>query len=174
MKKPLLTILFLAATAISARGADIDFHRDVAPILREYCAGCHNDDELKGEFSLETWKLLMKGGEDGPSIKPGDAEGSRLVQLLSGKKKPYMPPRKKAQPSAAHIETLRSWINEGAKAPENDLSILSTLNVPDLAAGENIEKPITALAFSPTGTRAVALAEAGTAPDEIMTAAAFR
>ena len=67
-----------------------------------------------------------------------------------------MPPRKKAQPSAAHIETLRAWINAGAKGPEKDVSILSTLTVPELAAGENIEKPITALAFSPTGTRAVA------------------
>ncbi|MCH2584100.1 MAG: hypothetical protein MK138_04960, partial [Planctomycetes bacterium] len=154
--KLILNILFLSSAALPARGEDVDFHRDVAPILREYCAGCHNDDELKGELSLETWKLLMKGGEDGPSIKPGDAEGSRLIQLLSGKKKPYMPPRKKAQPSAAHIETLRSWINAGAKGPENDVSILSTLNVPELAAAENVEKPITALAFSPTGTRAVA------------------
>ncbi len=156
MKKLILPILFVACSTLTARGAEIDFHRDVAPILREYCAGCHNDDELKGEFSLETWKLLMKGGEDGPSIKPGDAEGSRLIQLLSGKKKPYMPPRKKAQPSATHIETLRAWIDAGAKGPGNDLSILSTLSVPELAAAENVEKPITALAFSPTGTRAVA------------------
>ena len=156
MKKLILNILFLASAALPARGEDVDFHRDVAPILREYCAGCHNDDELKGELSLETWKLLMKGGEDGPSIKPGDAAGSRLIELLSGKKKPYMPPRKKAQPSAAHIETLRAWINAGAKGPEKDVSILSTLNVPEVAAAENVEKPITALAFSPTGARAVA------------------
>ena len=156
MKQLTLAILFVACATLTARGAEIDFHRDVAPILREYCAGCHNDDELKGEFSLETWKQLMKGGEDGPSIKPGDAGGSRLLQLLEGKKKPAMPPRKKAQPSAAHIETLRAWINAGARGPKNDVSILSTLNVPELAAAENVEKPITAIAFSPTGARAVA------------------
>ncbi|MCH2367343.1 MAG: hypothetical protein MK554_09035, partial [Planctomycetes bacterium] len=156
MKKLILTTLFCVPAALPAPGADVDFHRDVAPILREYCAGCHNDDEFKGEFSLETWKKLMKGGEDGPSIKPGDAEGSRFIQALTGKKKPYMPPRKKPQPSAVHIETLRAWINAGARGPENDQSILSTLNVPELAAAENTGKPITALAFSPTGTRAVA------------------
>ena len=115
MKQLTLAILFVACATLTARGAEIDFHRDVAPILREYCAGCHNDEELKGEFSLETWKQLMKGGEDVPSIQAGDAGKSRFIDLLTGKKIPAMPPRKKAQPYAAHIETLRTSINAGAK-----------------------------------------------------------
>ena len=48
MKKLILNILFLASAALPARGEDVDFPRDVAPILREYCAGCHTDAELKG------------------------------------------------------------------------------------------------------------------------------
>ena len=39
------TLLFAALPIASAQ---VDFHKDVAPILREYCAGCHNDENLKG------------------------------------------------------------------------------------------------------------------------------
>ena len=59
MKKLSIAILLLTCASPSARSAEIDFQKDVAPILREYCAGCHNDTEFKGEFSLETWKLSL-------------------------------------------------------------------------------------------------------------------
>ena len=36
----------LSLIALPAFGETIDFHKDVAPILREYCAGCHNDIDL--------------------------------------------------------------------------------------------------------------------------------
>ena len=61
--KPLPFLLFLLT--VTAAAAVPDFHKDVAPILREYCAGCHNDDELDGEFSVETFKSLMSGGDSG-------------------------------------------------------------------------------------------------------------
>ena len=44
MKHLLHTLLL--GTAITAVAAP-DFHKDVAPILREYCAGCHNDEVLQ-------------------------------------------------------------------------------------------------------------------------------
>jgi len=85
----------------------VDFHKDIAPILREYCAGCHNKDDLKGEFSVETYQSLMKGGESGKPIHTGNANHSPLFQQLTGQKKPFMPPRKKPQPSMAQIEILK-------------------------------------------------------------------
>ena len=69
--KPLPFLLFLLT--VTAAAAVPDFHKDVAPILREYCAGCHNDDELDGEFSVETFKSLMAGGDSGKAIAPGNA-----------------------------------------------------------------------------------------------------
>ena len=89
MKHLLHTLLL--GTAITAVAAP-DFHKDVAPILREYCAGCHNDEELDGEFSVETFKSLMAGGDSGKAIAPGNAKGSLLLQQLTGAKKPFMPP----------------------------------------------------------------------------------
>lgn len=75
-----LNTLILAYIALPPLGATVDFHKDVAPILREYCAGCHNNVDLEGEMSVETFKLLMKGGENGATIQPGNASDSLLIK----------------------------------------------------------------------------------------------
>ena len=104
---------------------------------------------------METYKSLMKGGENGRGILPGKANESLLLQVLAKKKKPYMPPRKEPQPSAKQIEILRIWINEGATGPETDVSILSTLIVPKVAAAKGSTRPITAIDVSPDGMPAI-------------------
>ncbi|MBC8326274.1 MAG: hypothetical protein H8E27_11685 [Verrucomicrobia subdivision 3 bacterium] len=148
------SILLLVAT--SAIAAPPDFHKDVAPILREYCAGCHNDDDLEGEFSVETFRSLMKGGENGAGIVAGKAAGSHFWQQLTQQKKPHMPPRKEPQLTAAHLATLKAWIDGGAKPPAHDRSILATLNVPKVAAAHSAKPPVTALAMSRGGIRSTA------------------
>ena len=66
----ILPIIFGLLALLPTHGAKLDFHRNVAPILREYCAGCHNEVDWEGEFAMETYKSLMKGGENGPGIRP--------------------------------------------------------------------------------------------------------
>jgi WD40 repeat protein len=148
-----LTIAMLGAHATAAPS----FHADVAPILREYCAGCHNADDMEGELSVETFRSLMGGGESGKPVIPGKASDSLLMKLLKGEKKPKMPPKREAQPDPKAIATIEAWINAGAKGPANDVSILKELTVPKIAVGKGINRPITAIAYSPDG-RQVALA----------------
>ena len=72
---------------VSARG-EVVYEKEIAPILRTYCAGCHNNDEHENQFSVETFSSLRKGGEDhGDPVKPGNADESHLVAL------PEEPPR---------------------------------------------------------------------------------
>lgn len=47
------------------------YERDIAPVLRTHCAGCHNDADREGEFSLETFAGLRRGGDKGGTIRPG-------------------------------------------------------------------------------------------------------
>ncbi|MEN9546823.1 MAG: hypothetical protein RLZZ356_1555, partial [Verrucomicrobiota bacterium] len=58
------------------------YERDIAPILRTQCAGCHNDVDREGEFSVETFATLNRGGDQGATVKPGDPEGSLLIRLI--------------------------------------------------------------------------------------------
>ena len=152
MKHLILTLLFCATVTAAAAP---NFHKDIAPILREYCAGCHNDDELEGEFSVETFKSLMAGGDSGKAIAPGNAKDSLLLKQLTGAKKPFMPPRKEPQPSPAQIETLRAWIAAGASGPKVDRSILTTLHVPRVQPTPLRHQPVTAMTISREGIRAL-------------------
>jgi len=97
---------------------EISYSKQVAPILDKYCATCHTEDEdHPSQLYMDSYESLMKGGKHGESVKPGNSKESLLIQKLDadppfGKK---MPPSKKLIPTAAQIEILRQWIDQGAK-----------------------------------------------------------
>jgi len=129
--------------------AEIVYERDIAPIFRTYCAGCHNDVDLEGELSVERYSSLRHGGEDkGDPISPGDNEEPFLIRSLERRSRPHMPPRDEPEVPAEDLATLKRWIAEGAKGPARDDSILETLVTPETPTPE-IERPaITAVAFA--------------------------
>ncbi len=147
-----LPLFFSLLTATAAADAP-DFHADVAPIFRDYCIGCHNNDEFDGELSLETFADLMRGGESGEAIAPGRSADSFLIRTVTKEEKPRMPPKKEPQPSDAEIAVLKAWVDAGAKGPEasKDVSILSTLIVPDIAMDAGVSEPVSATDFSTDG-----------------------
>jgi len=151
----LLASSFTAAPA--AEPTELDYRTDVAPLLRDYCAGCHNQREYEGDFSVETFAELMAGGEteDRAIVVPGKPDESYLFQTIAKTARPSMPPQREPQLDAEEIELLARWIREGAKgpAPEDDLSLLSTLSVPEIPASGAAPSPVTALALSPDAGR---------------------
>ncbi|MEM1442105.1 MAG: c-type cytochrome domain-containing protein [Verrucomicrobiota bacterium] len=154
MRVFLLTLTFICSSLSFAR-AGLDYRKDVAPILRDYCAGCHNEKDYEGGLSIETFSALMEGGdsEDKEILVPGNSEASYLFQTILHTAKPIMPPKREPQLSAEEIEILRQWIEEGAHgpSPKMDLSILSTLSVPDIPPSEERVDPITAMEYAPDG-----------------------
>jgi hypothetical protein len=149
----------LVATVITARAAVV-YEKDIAPILRTYCAGCHNNEEHENEFSIETFARLRKGGEDkGDPIKPGAPDESFLIKSLESRARPHMPPKDEPQVPAAELAMLKEWIAAGAHGPQRDESILQSIVVPKIATTTN-RSPISALAYSPDGKR-IAVATSG-------------
>ena len=131
MRRFILTLLLsVAAQPLFAEPAPVDYQREVAPIFRSYCAGCHNDVDYEGDFSLETFAGLRGGGEEGDPIKPGDGAESLLIQLVEHRAKPNMPPKDEPQLPAEELAILKRWIAEGARGPATDTSILQELVVP--------------------------------------------
>ncbi len=82
----------LSSSAISAEPSYI---RDVQPILRKYCGGCHNEADKEGDFSVASFAAVIKGTPDAEVVKPGDAKNSRLLRLIQGVDEPKMPLRKR-------------------------------------------------------------------------------
>ena len=66
-----------------------------------------------------------------------------------------MPPRKEPQPSPDQVEILRAWITAGAPAPKVDRYILATLHVPTAKPAALRRQPLTAMAVSRGGIRAL-------------------
>ena len=153
MRSSLLGLVLLGLLAPALR-ADVaappDYDQQVAPILKKYCAGCHNGQDLEGGLSVENFADLQKGGDNGPALLPGDPKSSRLLRLVTGQAKPVMPPKGKPAPSAAEIELLRGWIEAGAKGPAGVEPDRTQLRTPKIAAAKGL-KPITATAWSPDG-----------------------
>lgn len=113
----LLAAAIAACPALAQQPEKVDFDRDIKPLFRTRCIGCHGAAQQMSGLRLDARKPAMDGGYSGPVIKPGDSGGSRLVQLVSGQEKTVMPP---AGPrlNADQLATLRRWIDQGAVWPE--------------------------------------------------------
>ena len=162
MKLPLKTFFSLPALALAlpfsalrAAEAPVDYAAKIAPIFEERCADCHAGEDADGEFSLETYELLLKGGKAGKVIEPGKAEESLLVKFLEGRsgkegKNRFMPPGKKEHLTPEEIALIRQWIDAGAQPPAAPMKLADVLaNLPKIAPKADHKTAIQALAFSP-------------------------
>ena len=69
------------------------FENDIAPILRTYCAGCHNDRDLEGELSVETFGSLRRGGASAVDpIVSGNGAESIMLKRIASDQPDKMPP----------------------------------------------------------------------------------
>lgn len=129
------------------------YEREIGPILRTYCLGCHADASAEGGLSMERYASLRKGGESaGDPVRPGDVEGSPLLARLASTEADHMPPTDQPQPTAADVAMLREWIAAGAAGPAVDRSLMDAFLVPQLP-GYAGPLAVTALAESPDGSR---------------------
>ena len=96
-----------------AKGQEL-FKQHVRPILVKRCLSCHGGkEEIEAGFSLVDRPGLLRGGDSGPAIIPGNAKDSLLYKLITHAKEPYMPQqsRKLTDEQIAHIA---AWIDLGA------------------------------------------------------------
>ncbi len=123
-----LTAALLAALLAAPAFAAVDFEKDVKPILEFNCVRCHNPkatDYEEGHTDLDL-SSRETATEAKNTIVAGDAEKSKLytTTVLPDDAKKVMPPKNKATGALERLakvetETLKTWINEGAKWPEN-------------------------------------------------------
>ena len=106
-----ITFFLIGATSIEA--GDIDFARDVQPILSENCYACHGPDEgdRKADLRLDTREGALH------VLKPGDAKASELIARITSSDGDDLmpPPEKKESLTSKQVETLEKWIESGAE-----------------------------------------------------------
>jgi ankyrin repeat protein len=118
MSKPYVvaTLLVCASGLFAQTPGKLDFGRDVQPIFKTYCIGCHGPTQQMNGFRLDRRRDAMRGGTIAV-IGPGNSDGSRLYQRLIGDQYGLrMPPT--GPLSADQINTIKVWIDQGAAWPD--------------------------------------------------------
>src|SRR5712692_1300478 len=111
-------VLLITLTATFCRGAatnEVQFNRDVRPILSENCYACHGPDknQRKAKLRLDVREIALER----EAIVPGKAAESKLVQhIFSTDPEEIMPPPKTQKTlAAAQKDLLKRWIAAGAE-----------------------------------------------------------
>jgi uncharacterized protein DUF1553/uncharacterized protein DUF1549/cytochrome c len=114
--------LFVAISTVACNilpAADVDFNRDVRPILSRNCFDCHGPDskQRKADLRLDTKAGAfadLSGHFAFVAKKPQESEAFR--RMTSNNPDERMPPPKTGKkPTSEQIELIRRWIAEGAK-----------------------------------------------------------
>lgn len=95
--------------------ADI-FEDAIMPIIRSKCVSCHNAEKNKGNLLLHSFEDMLKGGEDGPAIVPGNLEKSGIYYriTLPADDKKFMPTDGKKPLTAQQVAIIKWWIEKQA------------------------------------------------------------
>jgi len=110
-----VAMLLVVCCVSWAAAGETDFAQ-AHKVLTKYCGGCHNDKEPTSEFSVQSYKSLLAGGDEGPAYVSGKSTDSRMIQMMRGDE-PVMPPEDDPdlpRPSEKEIAIVANWIDAGA------------------------------------------------------------
>src|SRR4051812_19376813 len=95
---------------------DVDFSRDIRPILETSCLRCHGPEKPKSGYRLDNRTAALKGGDDGVDILPGNSAKSPFIHYVARLVPDMeMPPKGKGDPlTNEQTGLLRKWIDQGA------------------------------------------------------------
>ncbi|HBE96519.1 MAG TPA: hypothetical protein DDW68_05045 [Verrucomicrobiales bacterium] len=95
------------------------FEKKIRPVLAEQCHKCHSvtSEKLKADLYLDTLEGLLKGGDSGPALIPGDPEKSLLIEVIRYEDTDMEMPPKSKLPDAV-IADFENWVKNGAAWPE--------------------------------------------------------
>src|SRR6516225_3908218 len=114
-----------APVASETAGVEL-FEKRIRPLFIQHCYSCHSSEakKLRGHLLLDTGDGLLKGGDSGPAIVPGNPGESLLVEAVRYTRKDLqMPP--KAKLSAMEIADLETWVRMGAPVPRTNAGSLA-------------------------------------------------
>ena len=112
----------VALPAVEPAREHLDFfEKKIRPVLVERCYECHSAaaKKNKGGLTLDTRDGVLKGGDAGSVVAPGDPEKSKLIEAVRYKNRDLqMPP--KSSLSSEQVRDLEQWVKLGAPDPRTE------------------------------------------------------
>ena len=118
LQRSLVISFLLLPLAVSSLADEVNFNRDVRPLLSDRCFHCHGPDEHDRQAGLRLDRADGPEGAYARAIAQGSPEESELWNRITSEDPDLlMPPAESPkQPlTNAEIEILRQWIEQGAE-----------------------------------------------------------
>jgi hypothetical protein len=128
----------------------VTFDKDVKPVFRKHCVGCHNPDRPRGDLDLSSYSAAMSGGASGKVAVAGKPDDSPVYLLPAHLADPKMPPGK-PKLTQGEIDLIRGWVAGGLLEKSAATANMPAPTTGGLGRAEPFARPtpVTALAVSP-------------------------
>ncbi len=110
---PILAVPLFFSEPASAQSPEEFFETRVRPVLAASCFECHGRLR-RGNLRLNSREAMLRGGDSGPAIIPGDPSGSLLIQTVRHEIDGQEMPRDEDPLTPQQIEGLIEWISMDA------------------------------------------------------------
>ena len=176
----LLPLLGAAESPVPTPAQREFFEKDVRPVLAENCYSCHGPKKQKSGLRLDSREFILKGGEVGPVVVPGDPSASRLILSINHAKQKdveAMPGEGEKLP-ANQIAALTEWVKQGLPWPTEAgpavaeprkhwaFQPVAAPAVPNVRAADRVRTPVDAFVLA--GLEAEGLSLSPEAPREVL------
>jgi len=155
----LFATLALLAAASQLAADEVRFADKIAPILNDRCLTCHNRKQAEGGYRVDTFADLLKAGDsEANPISAGNPDQSELWRRISSDDEFERMPAESDPLPAGETDLIRRWIEAGANCDDalrgKPLAAIVPAKVfPSAPKSYQVPIPVTALAFSPDGSR---------------------
>jgi cytochrome c553 len=138
-----------AAPADDLQGVEF-FEKKIRPVLADQCYSCHSAGakKVKGGLTLDSRAGALKGGNQGPAIRPGEPERSLLVRAIRWEDEDLqMPPKERL--SAAVVKDFEEWVRRGAPGAPDWAGAAKAPSAAPSRSGMSVEEGRSFWAFRP-------------------------
>ncbi len=103
------------------RGKQLEFFESrIRPVLVEHCYECHNSAEsAEAGLALDDRKGMLKGGDGGAIVVPGQPGKSRLLAILRHEVEGLEMPQEGPKLETRVVADFKKWIEMGAHDPRD-------------------------------------------------------
>jgi len=116
LKAAALVVVTAALAASTAVAADVDFARDIQPLLARRCYSCHGPDTREAGLRLDQPAAATAELDSGATaVVPGDVAASEMIARITSTDHDLQMPPEGPRLTAAEVEALKQWITAGAE-----------------------------------------------------------
>ncbi len=138
----IVLLLFLMSTVSRADETAIDYSTQIKPLLTKHCAQCHGVKKQQVGLRVDSASGLFTGGDSGPVVIRGESAKSLLVHAITGTEGASQMPPEGDKLTATEIDSIRHWIDEGAKSPADEVTEIAAAKTSEHWAFQTIRYSI--------------------------------